>query len=653
MSNKSYSHLAAPMKIGKTVFRNRLLAGPAVPVFGQSAEIWPSDAWVDTFSSRARGGAAAVVCCGMLAEIHPSDDPVQGHMDKIDGMNPNVQHRFAEIAEIVKAEGAVPFMQCMPPMSRLMGYDVSDGILSEYVEGDGSVPMPGREIPSEMLYEIAKDYGFVAAIAKELGFMGVQIHMAYRHMLPGRFLSPSTNKRTDEFGGCLENRARFPLLVCEEIKKAAGKDMLVHISMTAEEPFEDGLQIEDTFKFLALAEGKVDIVSLRGYQIDLAQGPHYVEKELPNRDSCKKVSRYLRENGIGITLAYVCGADDLDVCEELLASGDADCVLASRAFVSNPDYAKKMLEGRGDDVVPCIRCNRCHQYKPHFWHNLCSVNPEYALAHRLDSLIIPPGLPKELAVVGGGCAGMKAAIDLCDRGHTVTIYEQESELGGQLNLAGIPKAKWTQQRFRNYLVTQVGKRPIRVILNHKVEPGELDDKYDLVFVAIGAEPIRPAIPGTENLMTFADAFKNPDQVKGKVLVIGGGEIGLELALYFVKEKGLEACCIEMRECLAPEMAPVHFRRPYREMWESLEGFSWQLNSRVTRVEGGTVYYLDKDGQECSITGDTIILAVGTRGLTDEAMAFGTDDKCRMIGDCFQLGNIATAMRSAHFAAGKI
>ena len=567
MSHISYPHMLSPLKIGQHVFRNRLLAGPCVPVFGQSAEIWPSDAWIDCFVTRAKSGASGVVCCGMQAEIHPSDDPVQGHMDKIDGTNPNVQHRYAEIAEMLKAEGAVPFMQCMPPMAKLItnGYDVSDGILSEYVEGDGSIPVLGHEIPAALLYDIARDYGAVAALGKELGFEGVQIHMAYRHMLPGRFLSPSTNKRTDEFGGCLENRARFPLMICEEIKRQAGEDMLVHIAITAEEPFEDGLQLKDTLKFIEMAQGKADIISIRGWQIDLAQGPHYIENELPNRDIYHKISAYLRKNSIRVRLAYVCGADNLDNCEALIASGDADLIIASRAFIANPDYGQLLREGRGEDVVPCIRCNRCHQYKPNFWHNYCSVNPEYAISHRKDSLMNTPGKPKNVAIIGGGCAGMKAAIDLYDRGHRVTIYERESILGGQLNLAGIPKTKWTQKRFRDYLVHQVEKRGIQIKLNTEIKPGELDVRHELVFVAIGAEPIRPSIPGTEGLMTFQDAFEHPERIRGKVVVIGGGEIGLELSLWLVREQGHETMCIEMQDRLAPTMAPVHFRRPYREM----------------------------------------------------------------------------------------
>lgn len=654
MNETRYPYMLTPARVGKRIFRNRLLAGPCVPVFGQSAEIWPSDAWIECFVSRAKSGASGVVCCGMQAEVHPSDDPAQGHMDKIDGLNPNAQHRFAEIAEMLKAEGAVPFMQCMPPMGKLMmnGYDVSEGIMSEYVEGDGSRPMPGHEIPAELLYEIAKDYGAIAALGKELGFQGVQIHMAYRHMLPGRFLSPSTNKRTDEFGGCLENRARFPLMVCEEIKKQAGEEMLVHISMTAEEPFEDGLKLEDTLKFMELAEGKIDLISMRGYQIDAAQGPHFIEKELPNRDTYHKVSSYLREHNISVKLAYVCGADDLDNCEDLIRSRDADFVIASRAFVSNPNYGQLLREGRGEDVVPCIRCNKCHQYKPNYWHNLCSVNPEYAISHRDSMLKNEPGESKNIGIIGGGCAGMKAAIDLFDRGHTVTIYEKEGELGGQLNLAGIPKTKWTQKRFRNYLVSQVEKRDIKVMLNTKVKPGDLDDKHDLCFVALGAEPIKPNIPGADAVMTFQEALTDAKKVRGNVIVIGGGEIGLELSIWLTKEHGHKTKCIEMGDMLAKDMAPVHFRRPYREMWEKLEDFSWELNAMVTKIVDHTVYYL-QDGEEKAEEADTIILAVGTRGLSEEAMAFGKDDCFRLIGDCKEVGNIATAMRTAHFEACKL
>ncbi len=653
MNETTYTHLRSPVKVGNLLFRNRLLAGPCVPVFGQSAEIWPSDAWIDCFASRARSGASAVVCCGMVAEIHPSDDPVQGHMDKIDGMNPNVQHRFAEIAEIVKAEGSIPFMQCMPPMGKLMGWDVSSDVLSEYVEGDGSVPVTGKEIPAKMLEEIAHDYGEVAALAKELGFQGVQIHMAYRHFLPGRFLSPHVNKRTDKFGGSLENRARFPMMVFDAIKKAAGSDMLIHISITAQEPFEDGLKIEDTKRFLRLIQGKVDIVSVRGYQIDVAQGPHFINKPLPNREDYTLIADYLHKTNNDIKLAYVCGADDLDNCEELLASGDADLILASRAFVSNPNYAQLMLEGRGDDVVPCLRCNKCHQYKPHFWHNLCSVNPEYAISYRKNSLVNAPGTPKRIAIIGGGCAGMKAAMDLYDRGHEVEIFEKQDCLGGQLNIAGIPATKWTVKRFRDYLVHQIGKRDIKVSYNAKIEPGQLDGKYDTVFVAIGAEPFCPPIPGAQNLPTFKDAFEHPEQIVGNVIVIGGGEIGLELSIFLAKEKGHKVLCLEALPELAPTMAPVHFRRPYREMWESIENLSFSTNSLVTRIEDGKVTYTLNKTEVHTVKADTVVLASGTRSLSEQALKFGPDGQYRIIGDCHSLGNIATAMRGAHFEACKI
>jgi NADPH-dependent 2,4-dienoyl-CoA reductase/sulfur reductase-like enzyme len=266
-------------------------------------------------------------------------------------------------------------------------------------------------------------------------------------------------------------------------------------------------------------------------------------------------------------------------------------------------------------------------------------------------MVSAPKQRKNTAIIGGGCAGMKAAMDLYDRGHSVTIYEKEAELGGQLNLAAVPSFKWTQRSFRNYLFHQMSKRNIEVIYNTPVKSGDLDGKYDMVFVAIGAEPLVPRIPGIEGLPTYKDVFKDPSIVNGRAIIIGGGEIGLELGIYLNK-LGHETLIIEMKDKLAAEMTPVHFRRPYREMWEKLEGFKWELNATVTKVEGKNVTYT-REGKETIVPGGTIIIASGSKPLRDESVSFGGFDHYRPIGDCWELGNIATALRSAHYAANNI
>ncbi len=654
MINKRYPHLNSPIMVRNTFFCNRLMAGPGIPIFAQSSENFPCDGWIANFAEKAKTGAGAVVSIGGAIEVHLNDEPVQGHFPRIDFADMTAQHRFADIAEVIKAQGSIPVMQCMPPMGKLAGYDVSDDVWSEYVEGDGSYPVKGKECPKELLYEVAQDYGKSAELSKILGFKMVQIHMAYRNMFPGRFLSRFTNKRTDEFGGSLENRARFPLLICEEIKKACGDDFLISVAITAEEPgYPDGLTLGETCDFLRLAEGKIDIISIREHQIDFAQGLSFTEKKLPNRPAHRALSKFIRDNNIDIKLAYVCGAHDLDDCEDLIASGDADFILTSRAFLADPEFAVKMREGRNEDVVPCLRCSRCHHDNDDSWTSVCSVNPKFPFLHRMQHMVSAPGPKKKIAVIGGGCAGMKAAMECVDRGHDVTIYEKEPKLGGQLNLAGVAYVKWTLEKFRNYLAHQIEKRDIKVFLNTEVKPGQIDDDYDIIIVALGAVPLIPDIPGINNAMPFDYALTHPDEVKGDIVFIGGGEIAVENALHFIK-MGHKAMCIEMKDKLAAECPPVHYRRPFRELWESTEGFSWELNSKVTAVsDSRDVIYIDSDGEEKSVKADTVIIAAGTRGLTREAMAFGGNDKFRFIGDCLNLGNIAMAMRTAYFTAHNI
>jgi len=275
VNDHPYPHLNSPIRVRRTLFTNRLIAGPGLPIFAQSSENFPCEGWIGHFAEKARNGAGAVVGVGGSIEVHLNDEaPDMGHFPRINLSDMTVQHRFADIAEMIKAQASVPVMQCMPPMGKLAGYDVSDDQWSEYVEGDGSVPIKGKECPKELLYEIARDYAETAKLAKILGYQMVQLHMAYRNMFAGRFLTRFTNKRTDEFGGSLENRARFPLLICEEIKKACGEDFLISVAITAEEPgYPDGLTLEETCEFVKLAEGKIDILSLREHQIDFAQGP--------------------------------------------------------------------------------------------------------------------------------------------------------------------------------------------------------------------------------------------------------------------------------------------------------------------------------------------------------------------------------------------
>jgi NADPH-dependent 2,4-dienoyl-CoA reductase/sulfur reductase-like enzyme len=258
-------------------------------------------------------------------------------------------------------------------------------------------------------------------------------------------------------------------------------------------------------------------------------------------------------------------------------------------------------------------------------------------------------------VIGGGPAGMEAAIISADRGYKVTLYEQADRLGGQLNVAEVPYMKWTMKKFKDYMIHQVEKKGIDVKLNTKVVPGMLEtEKYDAVFVALGAEAKHLAIPGAEALMTAVDALENPEQVRGDVVVIGGGETGVETGMHFAK-LGHKVTVLCRQEKLAPDAVPIHFYSLFRKEWESLPNFSYELEVKYREVQNGTtVVYEDKDGQVKQLAAGTIIVAGGMGARSDEAMALnGMADKTFYIGDCNRVGSIQTAMRTAFGAASSL
>ena len=650
---QKYSNLLSPIKIGNVVLRNRMIATCGSPHFVQGPESWPTEGFITHYANKAKGGAAVVTCKGASPVLNCTDS----HASMLDIYTGANQHYFAQMADAVRYYGAMPSILIMP-LSGIMihGIDASDDIWCEYVEGDGSVPMKGKAATYDYLQRCSDEYAKEAKIAKGLGFGMCFMHMAYRLMLPGRFLSPYSNRRTDEFGGSVENRARFPKLICDKIKAECGSDFIVEISCSGAEPeLTPGVTVEDTIELARVMQGSADIIQIRGTWIDPSQPTYLNPKEVPHREVASRITHACHEQGINTKITIVGGAYDLNTAEDILASGDADFIGSARSWISNPDWGIKAMEGRDDDVVPCLRCNKCHQAKPGDWLSVCSVNPVFGMEHKIDRMVTPPVGKKKIAVIGGGPGGMESAIISADRGYDVTLYEASDRLGGQLNVAEVPYMKWTMSKFKDYMIRQVGKREIKVKLNTKVVPGMLDEEnYDAVFVAIGADPKRPPILGSDTVMTAYEALQNPDAVKGDVVIIGGGEVGVETGLHLAK-LGHKVKVLEMQDKLAPDAVPIHFYCLFREEWEKQPNFSFALNAKCTGIaEGKTVTYLDENGEEQTVSGDTVLVAAGMQGRQDEAISLnGMAPKTYYVGDCTRLGSIQTAMRTAFGIASSL
>lgn len=645
MGKLKYENLLSPIKVGNTILKNRLITGPSMPHFIQGPETYPAQTMIEYFAEKARSGAAVVtIGCALPRDRFQET----AHAAQFDYTNVRGQNYFSHLTEAIHFHGAKASLLLDPADEP--GWDVSDGVESTRPRGAGFPPVTGKELPKERILEMIDDYVKQAVIAKQCGFDMVFIHASYRFFLLSRFLSPLKNHRTDEFGGSVENRVRFLKMTCEAIKEACGKDFLIEVSISGEEP-EGGITAEDVIAWAKMLDGLVDIIQIRAGEIDPNHPTGYNPEVTPFLDIAAKI----KASNPPMAIAAIGGFQDLEICEAAVREGKADLIAAARAWISNSDYGRKAYEGRNEDIVPCIRCNKCHiSAKGCTYNSVCSVNPTWGtIAPRLANAVRPPERKLKVAVVGGGPAGMEAALIACERGHQVTLFEKEGTLGGQIRHADYAKFKWPLRDFKNYMVRQVEKADIEVVLNTEVTPEYLKDKdFDHIIVAIGPVPQLPPIEGADSVPArFAGDYFIYDrqaELGENVVIIGGGDIGTETGLYLA-ETGHKVFVIEMQPALCIDATPVHYRVMVEDYWLAEPNFDFAVNAKCTKITEEGVYYVDESGEEKFAKGE-VLFATGMSPQTDLAMDyFGIGIYTTVIGDCDKPHSVQRAMRTGYEA----
>lgn len=472
----SYPKLLSPLVIRGKVIKNRMESANSLPHFLQGPEKYPADGVIAHYANRAKAGAGIVTCMGINDFNEDKHMPMNVdivHFPDFDLYKPQCQNYLLQLADAIHYYGAIACMGFFvasgkyPYLKKEHPFD--EGHL-EYTMADSPMgPAPGgsleefyqasrkrvEELDQDTMERIADSYAQQCEILKSLGFDMASIHLCYRAQLPTKFLSPLTNRRKDEFGGSLENRARFPLMILKRIREAVGNDFILEILISGEEDSVGGYTREDCARYLKMFEPYVDIAQIRASEADPNHPTSYNPAETPFAEQ----AAFMKKAGVKMKIASVGGWHNPATAEKALEEEKVDIVSMARAWVSNPNYGNLVYENKAEDIIPCLRCNKCHGRGPRDpFVSVCSVNPLIGIEHRLHYLGKEPGSSKKVAVIGGGPAGMKAAMDLWDRGHQVTLFEATNALGGALKHSDFVDFKWTLKDFKDYLIAQVEKR---------------------------------------------------------------------------------------------------------------------------------------------------------------------------------------------------
>lgn len=482
--------------------------------------------------------------------------------------------------------------------------------------------------------------GEAARRAHEAGFDVVDIH-GHTGYLVDQFMSSCWNRRTDEYGGSPENRARFAVECIRAVKENA-PDAVVSFRISVNHRFDGGRTRDETQELVrALEAGGLDMILCDdgSYEaMDYVFPPYYLGDDCMV-DAAKRV-----KDVVSIPVG-ACGNITPDSGEAILQRGDADLIVIGRGLIADPDLVAKLREGRPENARPCIRGNQLCTGNAFFGKAIgCAVNPE--VGYEGVRVISPTDAPRRIAIIGAGPAGLEAARVAGGRGHTVDVYEQREDIGGVLLPATAPDFKEELRRMIPWWRTQLDA--LDTVTVHLGEAIAADDprlaEADEVIVAAGSQPLMPAsIPGIERAIDVL-AFHEGAEVGHRVVMCGGGLSGADAALELA-EAGHEVVIVEMADEIARDMFMLNRISLLRNLAEA--GVRILTGTTVTAIGGDGVHVEGHDGASV-LEADTVIAAFGSRpatGLAEELAAQGIS--ARTVGDCVSPRTVGDAVNDAY------
>lgn len=669
---RPYPRLLSPIRIGNTVVKNRFLYPNASPHFLQGPETFPAEGYRTYHASVARNGAAIIT----IAEWNDPDQhngPVDldiSHMQSWDIDDPSVGNYLSLMAEDIHFYDSKLIVSAR--IDWPLGFSLYGGPhLGPPRLGGPPVDEP---LPLERIPEVID--AFVAKIRRyrNIGYDGVTLRCDLE-------ILPRGTRRGDAYDGAtIQTRSLFLRQLYARVKEAFGPDFITEAQIAWEQPWGYGhrtppgmcVTADEVAEFCALMDEHVDIFQIREHDATRSHPTGY-NFTFGDHPAVEFAARLKRE-GITALLAPIGGFQEPDEMEGYLGDGSCDLFGVARAFIADPDYGAKMLAGRPEDIIPCLKCNVCHGRvvpEPDPWLSVCCVNPRFGFEHELPRLITPTS-PKSVAVVGGGPAGMRAAIEAAQRGHTVTLYERSGTLGGQLAHAEHFDFKWPLRNYRDWLVRQLDQHGIPVVLNCAPTPEALQENgFDAIIAATGAAPTVPDgiagmrdADGTVRYRTCDEMWPHEAELGHHVAIVGGSEAGVEMAIHLART-GHEVTVLTRKPEIAHDASKLHYvtmsfvkRLPdgsHVEVpeWERYDTIHPLTGARTLALEGNVVVYENADGEVVRLAADDVLVSGGHRSLIDDAMEYAASaPRFFAIGACVGAHNVQVCTRQA-FARASI
>lgn len=641
-----YEKLFTPFKVGNMEVKNRIGMSPMGT--NSSFTNGRKDAQeIDYFIERAKGGAGIIFMgCQMLNE-KIAQGSMEGYLDTY-----TVMPSLTSVCDGVHRYGAKIVCQISPGTGR-----------NAFPDTFGNPPISSSETPSvfnpeikchamtkEEIAQMMEGFKFAAGLAQDAGYDAIEIH-AHAGYLIDQFMSPVWNLRTDEYGGSPENCARFPKEIIQALKSVVGDTMPVIFRISLDHRFPGGRTMDDSLKLLKiLEEAGVDAFDIDAgcYEtLDYIFPPSYLG------ESCMSYVCEEARKTVQVPL-FTAGTLAPDSALALIESGVVDFTNMGRALIADPELPNKLMEGRPEDIRPCLRCNEYCIGRIWNKHTKlgCAVNPQ--AMEEVRFAVQKTDQPKNVVVIGGGPAGMEAARVAAIEGHHVTLFEKSDHLGGVMGDICTASFKQNIKKLTTWYKVQLKKLNVDVHLNTEITgEEEILASCDKIIAGCGAKPVIPPIPGIdgENVISILDVHRNPSLLKGEQIVVcGGGASGLDGALEMASEMGKKVTVVEMLPQCGKDVFFINQITLFRKLAES--NVTLMTSTKVIAMDDKGLTVECEDGTQKHLEADTIVSAFGMRpDLTViDKIKEKYHIKTRVIGDSSRLGKIGEAVRDGFYAA---